>query len=75
MPPKHIFTSLPYGELLWVTHNCSCEDSFGKYADHLNQTFSTWTYDLHNIQTALDKAEAQESTQILSKGNTTENFP
>ena len=35
--PRHVFTSLAYGEYLWVRHNCSDDDSFKKYADCLKE--------------------------------------
>ena len=73
--PSHVFTSLPYGEFLRVRRNCSEENTFNQYADCLKQAFCTRGYDPQEIQTALDKAQAQDRTQLLSKGIPTDNSP
>ena len=73
--PRHVFTSLPYGEFLRVRRNCSEDSTFDQYADRLKQAFCTRGYDPQEIQTALDKARAQDRTQLLSKGIPTDNSP
>ena len=67
--PRHVFTSLPYGEFLRVRRSCSEDSTFDQYADR------TRGYDAQEIQTPLDKAQAQDRTQLLSKGIPTDNSP
>ena len=73
--PRHVFTSLPYGEFLRVRRNSSEDSTFDQYADCLKQAFCIRGYDPQEIQTALDKAWAQDRTQLLSKGIPTDNSP
>ena len=73
--PRHVFTSLPYGEFLRVRRNCSDNASFDLYAARLKQAFCNRGYDPQEIQTALDKARTQDRTQLLSKGLPTDILP
>ena len=58
-----------------VRRNCSSDSTFDQYAARLKQAFCIKGYDPQEIQTAPDKAQAQDRTQLLSKGIPTDNSP
>ena len=65
--PKHMFTSLPYGEFLRTRRNCSTLESFDKHAKNMYQAFIKRGYQPALLDLALTKARSKTREQLLEK--------
>ena len=63
--PKHVFTSLPYGEFLRTRRNCSNLESFDRFASIIKEAFLKRGYDATELDQAISKARLLDRNELL----------